>query len=378
MPPHTPSLPFIDLHTQQRRIYPQLMERLQRVLAHGRYILGPEVRELEEKLAAYVGVKHAISCASGTDALLMALMAYGVGPGDAVFIPAFTFIAAAEVVQLLGATPVLVDVDPRTCNLSLTGLEEAIRCLKKLNGPWRLAPKGIIAVDLYGQPADYDELNALAREYGCFVLEDAAQSFGAIYHGRRAGSLAEIGATSFYPTKPLGAYGDAGGLFTDRDDLAQVLRSIRMHGEGTHPYDHVRLGLNGRLDTLQAAVLLVKLEIFDEEVAARQEVAARYLEKLAGVVETPYVAPDCTSAWAQFSVQSDDRAGLLQRLQEAGIPTAIHYPLPIHQQPAFAHLGYRLGQFPVSERLARRIFSLPMHPYLTPADQDRIVAALRG
>ena len=367
-------IPFIDLQAQQKRIEPQLRERILRVLDHGKYIMGPEVQELEEKLAAYVGVKHAISCASGTDALLMVLMAYSVGPGDAVFAPAFTFFATASMIQLLGATPVLVDVDPRTFNIDPAGLEKAITALQQ---DQKLVPKGVITVDLFGQPAAYERINALAKDHGLFVLEDAAQSFGAIYQGRRAGSLADTAATSFYPAKPLGAYGEGGAIFTDDDKMSQDLRSIRNHGAGTHSYDHVRLGLNGRLDTIQAAILLAKLEIFDSEVAARQQAAERYLKALAGVVELPYVAPECTSVWAQFSVQSDARADLQKKLQDAGVPTAVHYPKPLHFQEAFASLGYGPGSFPVSERLAARIFSLPMHPYLSPQDQERIVAVMR-
>jgi dTDP-4-amino-4,6-dideoxygalactose transaminase len=369
-------LPFIDLKAQQRVIYPRLMERLQRVLDHGQYILGPEVAELEEKLARYVGVKHAVSCASGTDALLMALMAYGVGPGHAVFCPAFTFIATAEVVQLVGATPVFVDIDPVTYNMDPRGLEDNILALKDNKSGAKLTPRGVIPVDLFGQPADYDPICALARKHGLFVLEDAAQSFGAIYRGRRAGSLGDAAATSFFPAKPLGGYGDGGAIFTDNDELADVLRSIRVHGQGSHRYDHVRLGINGRLDTLQAAVLLTKLEIFDDEVAARQAAADRYIEALRGHVEVPRVAPDCTSVWAQFSVQSEARPQLLKQLQEAGIPTAIYYPKPLHLQEAYRGLGYRVGDLPVSERIADRIFSLPMHPYLSAADQERIAAAI--
>jgi UDP-2-acetamido-2-deoxy-ribo-hexuluronate aminotransferase len=371
-------LPFIDLKAQQRLIYPRLLERIERVLAHGQYIMGPEVEELEVKLAAYVGVKHAIACASGTDALLLALMAHGVGPGDAILAPTFTFVATAEVIHLTGATPVFVDVDPHTFNLSPLSLEEAILAFESKHTVSPLTLKGLITVDLFGQPADYDPIHAIARKYGLFVLEDAAQAFGATYRGGRAGSLAEMGATSFFPAKPLGCYGDGGAVFTDSGPLAGILRSLRVHGQGSHPYDHVRIGINGRLDTLQAAVLLAKLEIFDDEVAARQRIAARYGEALTGLVETPVIQANCTSVWAQFSVQSDDRPTLLNRLQEAGIPTAIYYPRPLHLQPAFAHLGYKPGDFPVSERLARRIFSLPMHPYLSPDDQQRIVRALAG
>jgi UDP-2-acetamido-2-deoxy-ribo-hexuluronate aminotransferase len=372
------TIPFIDLQAQQQKIYPRLVERLQAVLRHGQYILGPEVFELEEKLAAYVGVRQAVSCASGTDALVMALMALGVGPGDAVFTPTFTFIATAEAVQLVGATPVFTDVDPATFNMAPGSLEEGILRLKTSKTSGNLTPRGVIAVDLFGQPADYEAINALARKHRLFVLEDAAQSFGATYRGRRAGALGDLGATSFFPAKPLGGYGDGGALFTDDDSLAEILRSIRVHGQGSTRYEHVRLGINGRLDTLQAAVLLTKLEIFDEEIAARNRVAARYRELLAGLVDLPEVSPDRISVWAQFSVQSDDRASLQEKLRRAGVPTAIYYPKPLHLQPAFSHLGHRTGDFPVSERLAQRIFSLPMHPYLSEAQQQRIVAALTG
>jgi UDP-2-acetamido-2-deoxy-ribo-hexuluronate aminotransferase len=372
------SFPFIDLETQQKLIYPKLLERLQRVLAHGQYILGPEVTELEEQLASYVGTKHAISCASGTDALLMTLMAYGVGPGDAVFTPTFTFIATAEVIELVGATPVFVDIEPQTFNLDPIRLEEAILRLKDNQSGKTPIPKGIIAVDLFGHPADYEKIASLAQEHGLFLLEDAAQAFGATYQGGRAGSLGDVGATSFFPAKPLGGYGDGGAIFTDQEEMAEALQSIRVHGQGMHRYEHVRLGLNGRLDTIQAAVLLAKLEIFPEEVAARQRVASRYLQALAGIVELPVVRPDCTSIWAQFSVQSDDRARLLEKLKDAGIPTAIYYPKPLHLQKAFAHLGHRPGEFPVSERISGRIFSLPMHPYLSAAHQEKILQAMGG
>jgi UDP-2-acetamido-2-deoxy-ribo-hexuluronate aminotransferase len=369
-------LDFIDLKTQQQRISAKLTENLQRVLAHGQYIMGPEIQELETRLAAYVGVKHAISCSSGTDALLMPLMAYGVGPGDAIFTSPFTFIATAEVIQLLGATPVFVDIDPLTFNLDPGALAAAVNRLGQNPGTAQLTPKGIIPVDLFGQPADYDPINALALEHGLFVLEDAAQSFGATYKGRRAGALAEVAATSFFPAKPLGGYGDGGAVFTDDDNLAEVLRSIRIHGQGKNKYENVRIGLNGRLDTLQAAVLLAKLEIFAQEVVDRQRVARQYSQALAGVVQVPQVAPECTSVWAQYSVLSEHRELLLQKLQAAQIPAAIYYPVPLHLQQAFAHLGYKPGDFPVSENASRRIFSLPMHPYLNQSDQERIVQTL--
>jgi UDP-2-acetamido-2-deoxy-ribo-hexuluronate aminotransferase len=323
-----------------------------------------------------VGVKHAISCSSGTDALLMPLMAYGVGPGDAVFTTPFTFIATAEVIQLLGATPVFVDIDPKTFNLDPEALAEAVHRLGQHPGTAHLKPKGVIPVDLFGQPADYGRIHTIAQEHGLFVLEDAAQSFGATYKGRRAGALSEMAATSFFPAKPLGCYGDGGAIFTDDDGLAEILRSIRVHGQGTDKYENVRIGLNGRLDTLQAAVLLAKLDIFDQEVTARQQVARQYSEALNSLVEVPFVAPACTSVWAQYSVLSDHRELLLQKLKEAQIPTAIYYPLPLHLQRAFAHLGYTHGDFPVSESASQRIFSLPMHPYLGHADQEKIIRVL--
>jgi UDP-2-acetamido-2-deoxy-ribo-hexuluronate aminotransferase len=369
-------LDFIDLKTQQQRISASLTENIRRVLAHGQYIMGPEIQALEARLATYVGVKHAISCSSGTDALLMPLMAYGVGPGDAIFTTPFTFIATAEVIQLLGATPVFADIDPKTFNLDPEALAAAVRGLGQNSGTAHLKPKGIIPVDLFGQPADYDRIHTIAQEHGLFVLEDAAQSFGATYKGRRAGALAAVAATSFFPAKPLGGYGDGGAVFTDDDHLAEVLRSIRVHGQGKDKYENVRIGLNGRLDTLQAAVLLAKLEIFDQEVVDRQRVARQYSQALNAVVEVPYVAPDCTSVWAQYSVLSEHRELLLKKLQAAQIPAAIYYPVPLHLQGAFAHLGYQPGDFPVSENASRRIFSLPMHPYLDPADQERIVRVL--
>lgn len=369
------TIPFIDLKAQQQVVHSILMERIQKVLTHGQYIMGPEVKELEEHLASYVGVKHAITCSSGTDALLMPLMAYGVGPGDAIFTTPFTFIATAEVIQLLGATPVFVDIDPRTFNIDPDSLAEAINNLTLNPRTANLRPRGIIAVDLFGQPADYGQINALAKNHDLFVLEDAAQSFGATYKGKRACSLAEVTATSFFPAKPLGCYGDGGAIFTDDDGMAAMLRSIRIHGQGSHKYENVRIGINGRLDTLQAAILLAKLEIFPQEVAARQEVANRYSKALESMVKVPFVSPDCTSVWAQYSVLSDDRLALQERLKVAGVPTVIYYPKPLHLQEALASLNHKPGDFPVSERAASRIFSLPMHPYLTSDDQERIVEA---
>ncbi len=368
---------FIDLKAQQQIINPSLMQRIQRVLEHGQYIMGPEIKELEEKLAAYVGVKHAVTCSSGTDALLMPLLAYDVGPGDAIFTTPFTFIATAEVIQILGATPVFVDIDPRTFNLEPKLLAAAIANLATNPKTAHLKPKGIIPVDLFGQPADYDIINAIAKQHGLFVLEDAAQSFGATYKGKRACSLADSAATSFFPAKPLGCYGDGGAIFTDNDELADKLRSIRVHGKGKDKYDNIRIGLNGRMDTIQAAVVLAKMEVFDQEVIDRQKVADRYSQALKDVVEVPYVSPDCTSIWAQYSVLSDRKAALQQKLKEAGVPTAVYYPLSLHLQGAFAHLGYKPGDFPVSEHASERIFSLPMHPYMTAAVQEAIIQAIK-
>lgn len=386
---------FIDLNIQQQRIRKSIETRIQKVLDHGQYIMGPEISELEAKLAAFVGANHAIGCASGTDALLLALLAYGVKSGDAVFTTPFSFIATAEAIALVGATPVFVDIDRRTFNLDPERLEAAIAAFlsslpavgaalpKTANGT-RLTAKGVIAVDLFGLAADYQAIREVADRYGLFVIEDAAQSFGAGYHGRQAGGLADIGCTSFFPAKPLGCYGDGGMCFTDNDELAAVMRSLLLHGQGAHRYDHVRVGINGRLDTLQAAVLLAKLEIFAEEIELRQQVAETYSTLLA-VESSPVVPPripsNHVSAWAQYSVLAGDegaRTVLRKRLEAAGVPTAIYYPKPLHLQPAFSYLGYAPGDFPVSEDFARRIFSLPMHPYLQRGEQEAIAKVLLG
>jgi dTDP-4-amino-4,6-dideoxygalactose transaminase len=359
--------------------------------------MGPEVLELEECLAAYVGVKHAIGCASGTDALLLALMAYGVGSGDAIFTTPFTFIATAEVISLLGATPVFVDIDPATFNLDPGALKRAVQAVHANDAamhplpcrrpgskgePPSLRPRGVIPVDLFGLPADYDRLQAVAAEYDLFVIEDAAQSFGAEYKGRKACALGQIGCTSFYPAKPLGGYGEGGMCFTDDDGLLEIMGSLRIHGQGLDRYDHVRIGLNARLDSLQAAILLAKFEIFPEEVKLRQKVAQRYTELLepCAKLRAPSVPAGYVSAWAQYSLLAESethRAGLQQKLKDAGIPTAIFYPKPLHLQPAFAALDYQAGDFPVSEDFATRIFSLPMHPYLQAETQETIVSLLR-
>jgi UDP-2-acetamido-2-deoxy-ribo-hexuluronate aminotransferase len=377
---------FIDLAAQQRRISEKLNANIARVLAHGQYVNGPEVRELEATLAAYVDVKHAVGCASGTDALLMALMALEIGPGDAVFTTPFTFIATAEVIGLLGATPVFVDIDPATFNIDPAKLAQAVEAVEKgdptlhpLPGAvgGKLRPRAVIPVDLFGLPADYDAIEAVAARRVIAVIEDAAQSFGGEYKERKACSFGAVACTSFFPAKPLGCYGDGGMCFTDDDRFAEILRSIRSHGQGSDKYENIRIGINGRLDTLQAAILLAKFAIFPEEIGLRQEVARRYKELLAGFVATPEIPEGCKSAWSQYSIlarDSAERSDLMAKLKEAGIPTAIYYPKPLHCQTAFAGLGYQEGDFPVSEDCARRIFSLPMHPYLAAGDQRHIAA----
>ncbi|MEK7373447.1 MAG: DegT/DnrJ/EryC1/StrS family aminotransferase [Thermodesulfobacteriota bacterium] len=385
---------FIDLAAQQRLIAEKLNANIAKVLAHGQYINGPEVRELENALAVYVGVRHAVGCASGTDALLMALMALEIGPGDAVFTTPFTFIATAEVISLLGAMPVFVDIDPVTFNIDPAKLALAIQAVKSNDPalhPLPLTPNSspltsrcVIPVDLFGLPADYDEICAVAARHDLLVIEDAAQSFGGEYKGKKACAFGKIACTSFFPAKPLGCYGDGGMCFTDDDRLVELLRSIRVHGQGDNKYDNVRIGINGRLDTIQAAILLAKFEIFPEEIGLRQDVARRYTELLtprSSRLTPPAVPGDSKSAWAQYSLLARDgaeRTFLMAKLKEAGIPTAIYYPKPLHRQTAFAGLGYRGGDFPVSDDCARRIFSLPMHPYLAAEDQRRITDILRG
>lgn len=364
---------FIDLAAQQKRIRGRIEAGFKKILDHGQYILGPEIKELEEKLAAFVGAPHAVSVASGTDALLMPLMVEKIGPGDAVFTSTFTFIATAEVIALTGATPVFVDIDPETFNLDPAKLEEAIA---RVRVEKKLTPRGIIPVDLFGQPADYKAIQAIAATHKLFVLEDAAQSFGASQNGKRAGALAGVAGTSFFPAKPLGCYGDGGMIFTDSKDMFDQLLSIRVHGQGADKYTNVRIGINGRMDSLQAAVLLAKMEIFPEEIEMRQQAASRYDRLLSGAVKTPRILPGNISAWAQYSVLHPRRDEVIGKLRENGIPTAIYYPIPLHLQEAFAGLGYRQGDFPVAERIAREIFSLPMHPYIEKTDQEKIGAII--
>lgn len=357
---------FCDLKAQQARIKEKIDAGIQRVLAHGQYILGPEVAELEERLAAYTGAKYCITCANGTDALQIAQMALGIGPRDEVITPGFTYIATAETVALLGAKPVYVDIDPRTYNLNPALLEAAITP----------RTKAIIPVSLYGQCADLDAINAIAAKHGITVIEDAAQSFGATYKGRKSGNLSTIACTSFFPSKPLGCYGDGGAIFTNDEELAKVLRQIARHGQDRR-YHHVRVGVNSRLDTLQAAILLPKLEILDEEIDARQRVAANYdgLLAEAGIHTTPFIEPYNVCAWAQYTIRVEERDALQARLKEAGIPTAVHYPIPLNRQPAVAD---ETASLPVGDAVAGKVMSLPMHPYLQETDQQRIVTAVRG
>jgi dTDP-4-amino-4,6-dideoxygalactose transaminase len=369
-------IPFVDLAAQRRRLGAVIDAAIARVTEHCQFILGPEVRALEAELARFCGARHAVSCASGTDALVLVLMAKGIGPGDAVICPSFTFCATAEVVALLGATPVFADVDEATFNLDPGSLERAIAKAKRLG----LKPKAVIPVDLFGLPADHDAIAAIAAAEGMFILDDAAQSFGATYHGRPLGTFGLATSTSFFPAKPLGCYGDGGAIFTDDDELAALLVSLRVHGQSTtDKYDNVRVGLTGRLDTMQAAVLLEKLKIFPEEIAARNAAAERYNNALGNVAGVPRVPEGHTSVWAQYTIRVEPgrRAALAAALKDEGIPTAIYYPKPLHRQTAYERCPYAEGGLPVSDRLAEEVISLPMHAYLDEPTQDRIVDAVQ-
>ncbi len=387
-------IPFIDLKTQYGRIAGQVESAVLDVMRSGTFILGPVVEQLEKRLADFAGTRHCVSCASGTDALVMALMARGVGPGDAVFTVPFTFMASAEAIATVGATPIFVDIEPGSFNISADALERAIAALaagtadshvlprwpaEKLQA---LRPRGVIAVDLFGLPADYSRINSIAAAHDLFVIEDAAQSFGATSQNKRAGALAEIGCTSFFPAKPLGCFGDGGAIFCDDAGMDEVLRSIRVHGQGSDKYENVRMGITGRLDAVQAAVLNSKLNIFEDEIDARQRVAAHYDRCItqAGLpLLVPPVPAGVISAWAQYTLVSENeaaRAAMQQKLSAAGIPTMIYYPKGLHEQKAFAALGYLRGDFPVTEAMAERVFSLPMHPYLENGQIEQIVAAM--
>ena len=375
---HTPAqtIAFIDIVEQRRRLGKRIDDAVARVLTHCQFINGPEVARLEADLAVFSGAKHVVACASGTDALLMVLLAKKIGPGDAVLCPSFTFCATGEVVALLGATPVFVDVDEETFNIDIASLKNGISVAKKMG----LKPKAIIPVDLFGQPADHNAIAAVAESEKMFVLDDAAQSFGATYRGQQLGTFGLATATSFFPAKPLGCFGDGGAIFTDDAELAETLRSVRVHGQGSDKYDNVRLGLTARIDTIQAAILIEKLKIFPDEIVARDAVAWRYSEGLGNGVIVPRVEQNCTSVWAQYTIRLPDggRDAMAATLKAQGIPTAIYYPKSLHQQTAYRDFPVATGGLPVSERLSAEVISLPMHAYLDEPTQERIIKAVRG
>lgn len=366
------TIALIDLKAQVAALGERIPNSIARILAHGTFISGPEVGVLENQLADFCGARHAVSCANGTDALRLALMAEGVGPGDAVLVPAFTFVATAEVAPLVGATPIFVDVREDTFNMDVRSLEDAIGEAKRQG----LKPRVVIPVDLFGLPADYDAINALARAHGLVVIGDSAQSFGAHYKGRMTGTLAHYTTTSFFPAKPLGCYGDGGAVFTDDNDKAMLLRSLAVHGKGNDKYDNVRVGVNSRLDTLQAAILIEKLAIFPREILVRDQVAARYAAGLGAAVRTPVVPEGLSSVWAQYTIRVKARERFAARMKEQGIPTAIYYPIPLHMQTGYRQFPSAPGGLPVSERLAREVISLPMHAYLAEETQQQIIAAV--
>ncbi len=371
-------IPFIDLKAQYKRVQDEVKSGIDAVLEHGAYIMGPEIKEIESTLSDFCSVKHAVGCASGTDALTMSLLSLGVKPGDAVFTTPFTFMSTAETVALLGATPVFVDIDPVTYNIDPADLK---RKIAQVRDEKKLTPKGVISVDIFGVPADYDRIEPVAKNNGLFLIVDAAQSFGATYKGRSVCSFGDVACTSFFPAKPLGCYGDGGMVFTDDDTLKDLLLSVRVHGQGKDKYDNERLGVTGRLDSMQAAVLKAKFTIFPEEIELRNNVAARYAEELAVVPDlvVPTVPEGCVPVWAQYCVMgrdSEHRAELQAKMQAEGIPSPIYYPIPLHLQTAYASLGYQKGDLPVSEDVASRIFALPMHPYLSHEHQDLVVSTL--
>lgn len=364
---------FIDLAAQRARIGDRLEKAVSKVLSEGRYILGPEVSEFEKKIADYVGVRHAVACANGTDALLIPLMAWEIGPGDAVFVPSFTFAATAEVVVLTGATPVFVEVSHETYNIDPARLEEAIVATR---AEGRLNPRAVIPVDLFGTPADYPALSAICNKHGLLMLEDAAQSVGGRTPAGRCGAFGHAAATSFYPAKPLGCYGDGGAMFTNDDGVMEKLRSYAFHGKGESQYDNIHVGLNSRLDTIQAAILLEKLAIFDEELEARQRIVGYYRDNLKDHVRVPHIPQGMVSAWAQFAIETVDRDALKALLAERDIPSVIYYVKPLHRQPAYAHYPKGPGELTVTEQLPNSILCLPMHPYLRRGDQDRIIETI--
>jgi len=385
-------IPLIDLKTQYEGIKERIKEKVINVLDSGQYILGPEVLKLEERLAKYVGAKHCVTCASGTDALFMSLLAKNVSHGDLIITTPFTFFASAEVISLAGAVPVFVDVEKDTFNISIECLKRAIKAIKENDPSIYPLPeealrkdaklKGILVVDLFGLPADYDQINTIAKEEGIFVIEDAAQSFGASYKGKKAGALAEIGCTSFFPAKPLGCYGDGGAIFCDDEKLAETLRSIRVHGQGTNKYENIRLGVTGRLDAIQAAILNIKLDIFDDELKARQNVAKRYSDHLSSSkFIVPSIPAGYESAWAQYTIIAQDenkRQKCVNELTSAQIGNSIYYPIPLHKQKAFKYLGYKSQDFPNSIFLSDRVFSVPMHPYIDDVDISEVCNVIKG
>jgi len=366
---------FIDLQAQQKLIRKDIDKRIKKVLDHGKYIMGPEVFELEEKLAKFVDCRHAISVSSGTDALLMALMAGNIGKGDIVFTTPFTFIATASVIRLVNAIPVFVDILPDTFNMDPEKLESVI---KQIIQSGKGNPKAIIAVDLFGQLAAYESIQKVATKYDLTLIEDAAQSFGAEFQNKKACNYGDIATTSFFPAKPLGGYGDGGMVFTNDDNIHRQLISIRIHGKSDNKYNNIRIGINGRLDTFQAAIVLAKMTIFEDEIAKRQEIAAYYDELLKEKFVTPKLKKGHISAWAQYSILSEKRDEMVTKLKNQGIPTAIYYPKPLHLQDAFRDLGYAKGDFPISEEISQKIFSLPFHPYLEKEAQEKIAAVLKG
>ena len=366
---------FINLKAQQKRIRDKIDKRIKSVLDHGKYIMGPEVYEIEESLADYVGTKFCISCSSGTDALLIPLIAKGIGHGDAVITTPFTYIATAEVISLLGAEPVFIDIYPNTFNINPSGIENAIEHAKSKG----LRPKAIIPVDLFGLPARYRLIEEIAKKYNLFILEDAAQSFGGAIRDKKAGSFGHAAATSFFPAKPLGCYGDGGAIFTDDEDLALLMKSIRVHGSGTDKYENIRIGLNGRFDTFQAAILLEKLKIFDDELNLRQRAANYYSMNINSNLKTPTIPVDYYYSWAQYSLLSNseiERSEIMSRLGDLNIPSMIYYRIPLHMQSVHKKLGYIKGDFPNAEKVASQIFSIPMHPYLRRSQQDKIIEVL--
>ena len=387
------TIPLVDLKAQYLSIKDEIHDAINRVMNSSHFILGEEVKLFEEEFADFCGARFAIGTSSGTSALHLALLACAVGPGDEVITSPYTFIATVEAISYTGAGPVFVDIDPETFNIDPEKLDQAIKALKSKDNSLHplpvtcqqstIAPKGVLAVDLFGLPVDYDRINAIAKKHGLYVIEDAAQSFGAEYKGRKSCKLADIACTSFFPAKPFGCYGDGGMCFTDDDKLAEIIESLRVHGKGTHKYDNVRIGINGRLDTLQAAILLAKFDIFPEEIEFRNRIANKYSDLLSAThheLSIPFVPAGYNSVWAQYSLlapNEDHRLILQTRLKDAGIPTAVYYPKPLHLQTAFASLGYNGGDFPISEDISQRIFSIPMHPYLKQEDQERIVQQIK-